>query len=267
VAGDGYPDLLQLVSLVRGNVGLVFTNENMKEIRDQIGEFKVPAAAKAGTFAPDDVWVPAGPTGMDPGQTAFFQSLGIATKIARGTIEILNDVHLIKKGDKVGNSEVALLSKLNVKPFTYGLIVTQIYDSGHVFDPVVLDITEADLLTKFFTGVNMLAALGLEINFPNATTVPHSLRNAFKKIAAMGIEVDYIFEQIKKVKEAIDNPDAFAHVAAHAHEEKGGHHHEGKAAAAAAADEDEEEEEGGDEEGDDDIGGGGLFGDEEEDDE
>ncbi len=49
------------------------------------------------------------------------QALGIATKINKGTIEIVSDVHLIKAGDKVGASQATLLSKLGVKPFKYGL--------------------------------------------------------------------------------------------------------------------------------------------------
>ena len=65
--------------------------------------------------------VPAGSTGMDPSQTSFFQALGIATKINKGTIEIVADVHLIKAGEKVGASQATLLAKLGVRPFKYGL--------------------------------------------------------------------------------------------------------------------------------------------------
>ena len=93
-------------------------NEDAKAVRDAILACKVPAAAKAGGLAPTDVFVPAGPTGLDPSQTAFFQSLNIATKIVKGAIEIINEVHLLKPGERVGNSEVSLLSKLNIKPFT-----------------------------------------------------------------------------------------------------------------------------------------------------
>jgi len=254
LAGDGYPDFYKLVTLIKGNVGLIFTNESIKEIRDQIAEFKVPAAAKAGVIAPVDVWVPAGPTGMDPGQTAFFQSLGIPTKIAKGSIEIINPVHLIKVGDKVGNSEVTLLSKLNIKPFTYGLVVKKIYDMGYVYEPAILDITSADLMGKFLGGVNWLAALSLEIGYPTAASLPHSIAAGFKKLAAIGIEIDYIFDQIKELKEAIDNPEAFAAAAAPVAAAAAAP----AAAAAAAAEEEEEEEE------DADLGGGGLFGDDDD---
>lgn len=54
------------------------------------------------------------------------QALGIATKINKGTIEIVSDVHLIKTGDKVGASQATLLSKLGIKPFKYGLQILQV---------------------------------------------------------------------------------------------------------------------------------------------
>lgn len=41
----------------------------------------VPAPAKMNAIAPLDVVVSAGPTGMEPSQTGFFQVLNIATKI------------------------------------------------------------------------------------------------------------------------------------------------------------------------------------------
>lgn len=79
------------------------------------------APAKAGSLAPIDVFVPPQNTGLGPEKTSFFQALSIATKISKGTIEILSEVHLIKKDDKVGFSEAALLQMLKVFPFSYGL--------------------------------------------------------------------------------------------------------------------------------------------------
>lgn len=204
-----YPDLEKLLAHVQGNVGLIFTNEDIKEIRDIVVANKVPAAARIGTFAPSDVYVPPGPTGLDPGQTSFFQALGIATKIARGSIEILNTVHLIKKGDKVGSSEVALLSKLNIKPFTFGLVPVQVYDTGATYSPEVLDMTEADMLAKFFKGVNYVACLSLALGYPSAPAVKHCLANAFQKCISIALATEYTFEQAQKYKDFLANPDAF----------------------------------------------------------
>lgn len=45
------------------------------------------------------------------------QVLNIATKINKGTIEIVQDVQVCREGEKVGASEATLLSKLGIKPF------------------------------------------------------------------------------------------------------------------------------------------------------
>lgn len=58
-------------------------------------------------------------------------------------------MQLVKEGDKVGASEATLLNMLNISPFTYGLVVQQVYDQGTVFSPRVLDITDEDLMKSF----------------------------------------------------------------------------------------------------------------------
>ena len=45
-----------------GNVGFVFTNSDLKDIRDKILANRVAAPARAGAVAPGDVYVPAGNT-------------------------------------------------------------------------------------------------------------------------------------------------------------------------------------------------------------
>ena len=69
-----------------GNVGIIFTKGDLLEVRKKVKQFVVPAPARVGAIAPVEVVVPAGPTGMEPSQTSFFQTLNIATKINKGTI-------------------------------------------------------------------------------------------------------------------------------------------------------------------------------------
>ena len=84
------PDLERLMPHIKQNVGFVFTNEELTEIRDMLLANKVKAPAKAGALAPLDVVVPAQNTGMGPEKTSFFQALSIPTKITKGTIEIIS---------------------------------------------------------------------------------------------------------------------------------------------------------------------------------
>jgi len=204
------PAFESLLPIVRGNVGFVFVKDDLNGVRAELQRNRVGAPAKAGGIAPNDVTVPAGPTGMEPTQTSFLQALNIASKINKGQVEILNDVHLIKTGDRVGNSEAALLAKLNIRPFSYGLKVQNVYDNGNVYDPSILDITDDVLLEKFRTGVNNIASIGLEIGYPTIASLPHSVINGYKDLLAVSIETDYSFPAAEKIKAYIANPNAFA---------------------------------------------------------
>ncbi|XP_060898152.1 large ribosomal subunit protein uL10 [Labrus mixtus] len=245
---ENNPALEKLLPHIKGNVGFVFTKEDLAEVRDLLLANKVPAAARAGAIAPCEVTVPAQNTGLGPEKTSFFQALGITTKISRGTIEILSDVDLIKTGDKVGASEATLLNMLNISPFSYGLNIQQVYDNGSVYSPEVLDITEDSLHARFLEGVRNIASVCLEIGYPTLASVPHTIINGYKRVLAVAVETDYSFPLADKVKAFLADPSAFAAVAAPAAAAE-------TAAAPAAAKEEAKEES---EESDDDMGFG-LF--------
>ncbi|KAI5615565.1 60S acidic ribosomal protein P0 [Silurus asotus] len=211
---ENNPALEKLLPHIRGNVGFVFTKEDLAEVRDLLLENKVPAAARAGAIAPCEVTVPAQNTGLGPEKTSFFQALGITTKISRGTIEILSDVQLIKPGDKVGASEATLLNMLNISPFSYGLIIQQVYDNGSVYSPEVLDITEDALHKRFLEGVRNIASVCLQIGYPTLASIPHSVINGYKRVLAVTVETDYSFPLADKVKAFLADPTAFAVAAA-----------------------------------------------------
>jgi len=209
-----YPQFERLLPHIKGNIGFVFTSEDLKEVREIIVANKVAAPARAGAYAPKDVTVPAGNTGMEPGKTSFFQALGIPTKIARGTIEIVSDVKVVTAGSRVGQSESTLLNMLNISPFTYGMTVVQVFDQGNAFSPDVLDIEEKDLIDRFLSGIKTIAAISLALNYPTLASVAHSLVNSYKNLLAIALATEYSFEGAEKAKEFLANPDAFAAAAA-----------------------------------------------------
>jgi large subunit ribosomal protein LP0 len=233
-----YPLFEKLLPHVKGNIGFVFTNEDLKETRDVILSNRMRAPAKAGAIAPVNVVIPAGNTGMDPSKTSFFQALGVPTKIARGTIEIINDVHLLKTGAKVGASEATLLNMLNISPFTYGLSVLQIYDNGTTFHPSILDVEESALIQRLMGGIQQIAAISLSIGYPTLASVPHSLINGYKKLLAVAVSTGYTFPAVEQLKAYLADPSAFAVAAAPVAAVE-----ETPAAATAAAEEEEESDE------------------------
>lgn len=210
---ESNPALEKLLPYIKENVGFVFTSEDLVEVRDAILENKVQAPARAGALAPLDVMIPAQNTGLGPEKTSFFQALSIPTKISKGTIEILNEIHLIKEGDKVGASEATLLNMLHISPFTYGLVVRQVYDSGTIFAPEILDITPEDLRAKFLEGVRNVAAVSLAIGYPTVASAPHSIVSGLKNLIAIACETDISFKAAEKSKEYLKDPSKFASAA------------------------------------------------------
>ncbi|KAK9474901.1 60S ribosomal protein uL10 [Dipodascopsis tothii] len=205
-----FPDFERLLPYVRGNVGFVFTNSDLKDIREVIVSNKVAAPARAGAVAPKDVWIPAGNTGMEPGKTSFFQALGVPTKIARGMIEITSDVQVVQAGGKVGASEATLLNMLNISPFTYGMSVFQVYDQGQIFSPEILDIEEETLIKSLLSAVTAVTAISLAVGYPTLPSVAHSIINNYKNVLAVSVATEYTFPGSEAIKDRIANPDAYA---------------------------------------------------------
>jgi len=207
---DSNPALEKVLPHIVENIGFVFTKADLVEVRDKLLANKKPASAKAGAMAPIDVFVPAMNTGLGPEKTSFFQALQIATKITRGTIEILNEVHIIKKDEKVGASEATLLGMLNIHPFAYGLQILQVYDNGSIFHPSILDITDEDIRKRFMEGAAIVTMTCLGIGYPTTASVPHMIANAFKNMLAIAVETDYTFKEAAELKAILSDPEALA---------------------------------------------------------
>jgi len=250
-ANPGHP-IGSLMPYIVGNMGFVFTDNDMSEVRDLLVGNVTPAPAKVGVDAPVDVFVPPGPTGCDPGQTAFFQALSVATKIVKGQIEIVSEVHLLKAGDKVEPGHAALLQKLNILPFSYGLKIEVVYDDGSCFSPAVLDLSQEDIANKLCTAAKRFAAFSMAVGYPTMASIRYSVASAFAKVLAFSLATEVNVEQTQMWFDYLADPSAFA-AAASAGAAAGG----GAAAAAEVVEEEEEEAA--------DMGSGGLFGDDDDD--
>ena len=237
-AEKGNNDWMVLHDLLIGNVGIIFTKDDVKEVKTKVSEFVVPAPAKVGSTATCDVTIPAGVTPLEPSQTGFFQLLNIATKINKGAIEILSDVTVVRNGERVGSSAAALLGKMKITPFEYGLVVKHIYDKGSMYPAAVLDITDEQLAAKFAAGVSNIASISLATNYPTLAAVPHYIVNSYKNVLAISIGTEYTFELAQKVKDYLADPSAFQSAGGGGAGDGGGD----KPAAAAPVEEEEEEE-------------------------
>jgi len=192
---NGRPELENLRKAMKLNVALVFTNGNVGTIRDEIMANKLPAAAKAGSIAQCSLVIPAGMTALEPTMTNFLQALNISSKITKGLIEVISDHPLFEEGEKVDASQAALLQKMEIFPFAYGLIVIQVFADGTLFSPEVLDITDEQILNTFRSGMQNIACVSIETSMPTIVSVPYSILIAFSQLLAIADQTSFSFKQ------------------------------------------------------------------------
>jgi large subunit ribosomal protein LP0 len=194
------PDLEKVRACCRSNIALVFTNGDASVIRDRIQANTMEAPAKAGAINQVDVIIPKGMTTLEPTMTSFLQALNISSKITKGNIEILNDEHLLVQGEKCDASSAALLQKLGLMPFSYGLVTKHIYQNGALFAPEVLDITNDQILGSFRQGMKNVAAVSIICKQPTTVSVPYSILLAFSNLLAVAAASDFSFTEAEEIK-------------------------------------------------------------------
>jgi large subunit ribosomal protein LP0 len=235
----GRPELEKIRLACKLNVAFVFTNSSLPKVRDMILDNKKASQAKAGAVAQCAVTIEKGITSLEPSMTSFLQALNISSKITKGSIEIVNDVKLFDTGDKVDASQAALLQKLDIQPFSYGLIPIQVFDGQSLFEPAVLDIEDSMIVASFGNALKETAAisLGLDMDMPTVASVPYSILLAFANLLAVACETEHSFKEAEGIKAYLADPSAFASAAPAAGAASGG----GSAAAAVVEEEEEEE--------------------------
>jgi len=188
--------------MLKLNIGMIMTNGDLSAVKEILDTHVREAPAKVGSLAPKEVVVPPGPTGMDPKQTSFFQALNIATKIVRAQIEIVNPVTVISEGDKISQSQAALLDRLKIRPFEYKMHIKKFLDNGKIYDAKVLSIKDDDVLEAMSFGIGNLTALSLGSGYLIPSAMPHLLIAGFKNLAGAAIAADYSFPQVEALKAA-----------------------------------------------------------------
>jgi len=174
---EEYPDagLEKLRAIMVGNIGFIFAkNCTLDDIREVIGKRRLPAAAKAGVISMVNMSIPAGPTGMDPSQTAFFQALNIGTKIVKGQIELVSDFPIRMA------SEMASTAASKTAPSWNTSLTTSPYSNGLIPNFVSKTCSLADtLLPSFRIGNSETSSI-----CPFTIFVP--MFNAWKKAVCEG---------------------------------------------------------------------------------
>jgi large subunit ribosomal protein L10 len=180
--------LEQLTEYVEGQVGLVGTDENPFGLFKQLEASKTPAPINAGEVAPNDIVIPEGDTGVDPGPfVGELQQVGANARIDGGSIKVMEDSTVLSAGEEVSQQLSNVLSELGIEPKEVGLDLRGVYADGVLFEPeeLELDIDEyrADIQSAASAGRN----LSINAGYPTARTVGSMLAKASGEAKSLGV--------------------------------------------------------------------------------
>lgn len=198
-------NLEALEPLMKLNVGLIFSEEPYMDLRTKVEAEKIKMPAKTGIISPCNVWIPAGPSGIEVGKIDLFHKLNIQCKTVKSAIEVVKPVQIIKKGEKVGEGATQMCKILSIVPFEYSLTFQFVYLDGIVLDQEIIEMPADTVTTAFADYCGYLTALSLGANIPNALSVPQFLSNGFKSLLAIGAESGYSFKQLEDAMDASKN--------------------------------------------------------------
>jgi len=182
-------DLDQLTGYVSGQVGLVGTNENPFGLYQQLEASKTSAPIGAGEVAPNDIVIPEGDTGVDPGPfVGELQSVGASARIDEGSIKVMEDSHVLDAGEEVSADLANVLTELGIEPKEVGLDLRGVYADGVLFESedleIDIDAYESDVAIAASYGRN----LAINAGFPTAQTLPAQISKATGESKSLAIQ-------------------------------------------------------------------------------
>ena len=158
---------------------------------------KAMVTAKVGDIVPNDVVIPAGNTGLPPGPAiSELHDIGVRTKIDLGSVWVVNDTIVVKKGESIQLKAASVLSKLGVKPIEIGLTIRAAFDKGSIFtsDQLTLKITEI----KKQIEEALVQAFNLALNsaYPTPLTVKFILQKAHLNARNLALNSNYTAPEV-----------------------------------------------------------------------
>ena len=102
-----------------------------------------------------------------------------------------SNAHLIniKKSGRINTFSLALLQKLDIDPFTYGMNFIDVYNSGSLFGAYVLATAGSVQAEKFIPVLDTISKLLLALYLSTKASVMRSMTNTCKVCLAVTVKL------------------------------------------------------------------------------
>lgn len=183
------PGIEKLIPYLKGMPALLFTKDNPFSLYKSLQKNKSTAPIRAGQTAPNDIVVPAGPTGFAPGPIiGQLGQVGIAAGIDNGKVAIKKDSKVAKEGDVISADLAGILARLGIEPMEIGLDLTATYEDGNIFTKDVLAIDEQEYINNITNGQRWAFNLAMECGILTKETTELLMTKAFRDARALAVE-------------------------------------------------------------------------------
>ncbi|KZX15814.1 50S ribosomal protein L10 [Methanobrevibacter cuticularis] len=175
-------NIVGLSKFMEGQPAMVFTDMNPFRLFKILEDSKTAAPAKAGNIATDDIVVPAGDTGFEPGPLlGELQQVGIPAKIDKGKIVVSKDHVVVKAGEEVSKQVAGMLTRLDIHPMEVGIDLKAAYEDEAVYTSDVLTIDDEETLISIQNAFSSAFNLSVNAGVPTKETIVAIIQNANSK--------------------------------------------------------------------------------------
>ncbi|MCG3219361.1 MAG: 50S ribosomal protein L10, partial [Candidatus Heimdallarchaeota archaeon] len=178
----------QLIPRIKGQMAFLLTNGNAFKIATYLSNNKMPAPAKVGQQAPNDVVIKSQNTDFPPGPViGEFQSVGLKTRIEGGTIKIMQDTVVLEEGRRVNRTLAVVLARLKLLPFEAGLTLDVALMDNELVDGKNLVVDYDGILSQFTYAAQRASNLTINAAIPTVKTISALLSYAHSRAVAVGV--------------------------------------------------------------------------------
>ncbi len=191
------PNIDKLAEHLKESNVLLFTNLDPFKLAILLNKNKTQMTAKAGDIAPNDVVIPAGNTGLPPGPAiSELHDIGARTKIDMGSVWVIEDAVVVKKGEAVQPKVAGVLSKLGIKPLEIGLGIVAAYEKGAVFTSEDFQFKVEEYVKQLEDAASEAFNLALNAFYPTDLTVKINLQQAYLNAKNLAVNSSYVSPEV-----------------------------------------------------------------------